>query len=147
VRSRYLAAGGVVLHKGKVLVLLRPSRSEVRLPKGHVRRHEDALAAAVREVREESGYADLRPMADLGELTVAFEFEGRHLVRRARYFLMALDGPASAERPPKDKEQFQVSWLEPDGAARLLTFEAEREWLRRALAAAGDAERQDAAVS
>ena len=55
---RYQAAGGVVVDDDQVLVLLRPSRDEIRLPKGHVERGESARQPAMREVREESGYAD-----------------------------------------------------------------------------------------
>ena len=41
-KKRYLAAGGVVIHDGRMLVLDRPSRGEVRLPKGHIEGGEDA---------------------------------------------------------------------------------------------------------
>ena len=58
--ERYLAAGGVVVHDNQVLVLRRPHRAEVRLPKGHVEPGEDAAEAAIRETQEESGYQDVR---------------------------------------------------------------------------------------
>ncbi len=51
----YTAAGGIVVHKGQVLVLLRPTAGEVRLPKGHVESGETLEAAALREVMEETG--------------------------------------------------------------------------------------------
>jgi len=62
----YVAAGGVVIHEGQVLLLDRPGRGEVRLPKGHVEPGEEPAEAALREVREEAGYADLAILADLG---------------------------------------------------------------------------------
>ena len=127
---RYTAAGGVVVHDGRVLVLRRPSRGEVRLPKGHVEPGEDVRAAALRETREESGYADLVLGADLGTQVVKFERRGRPVVRTERYFLMALsDDPDS---PSGGEEQFEPVWLAWDGALAVLTFEAEREWVRRA---------------
>jgi predicted NUDIX family NTP pyrophosphohydrolase len=46
---RYTAAGGVVVHDGHVLVLVRRGRGEVRLPKGHVEPGEEVQAAALRE--------------------------------------------------------------------------------------------------
>ena len=131
---RYTAAGGVVVHDGRVLVLRRPSRGEVRLPKGHVEPGEDVQAAALRETREESGYADLVVKADLGTQVVEFDHEGRHLVRAERYFLMTL---VRGVREPalRGEPQFEPAWLTWDEALAALTFEAEREWVRRARAA------------
>jgi len=49
---RYTAAGGVVVDAERVLVLRRPSRDEVRLPKGHIEKGESAQETALREVME-----------------------------------------------------------------------------------------------
>ena len=109
-----------------------PNEGEVRLPKGHVDPGETARETALREVREESGYADLTIEADLGTQLVEFEHKGRHVVRSERYFLMTLADDAS---PPGDgEEQFEPAWLNWDEALAALTFEAEREWVRRARA-------------
>jgi len=58
--------GGVVVHGDCVLVLRRPGRGEVRLPKGHVEPGESPQETALREVREESGCTGLEVRADLG---------------------------------------------------------------------------------
>lgn len=126
----YVAAGGVVVHDGRVLVLQRPSRDEVRLPKGHVEPGEDVETTAWREVCEESGYDDLLVQADLGEQVVEFDYKGKHVVRTERYFLMALADPESPFS--SGEKQFEPEWLTWDGALQALTFEAEREWVRRA---------------
>ena len=127
---RYFAAGGVVVHDGRVLVLRRPGQGEVRLPKGHVEPGEGVQAAALRETREESGYAGLMLKADLGTQVVEFDHKGRHVVRTERYFLMVLaDNPDS---PSGGEEQFDPAWLPWDEALAALTFEAEQEWVRRA---------------
>jgi 8-oxo-dGTP pyrophosphatase MutT (NUDIX family) len=126
----YTAAGGVVVCGGRVLVLRRPSRDEVRLPKGHVEPGEDARETALREVREESGYDGLIVQAALGEQIVEFDHAGKHIVRTERYFLMALVNPeAGASR---GEAQFEPEWLAWEEASAELTFEAEREWVRRA---------------
>jgi ADP-ribose pyrophosphatase YjhB (NUDIX family) len=121
---RYTAAGGIVVHDGRMLVLRRPSRGEVWLPKGHVEPGESVQAAAVRETCEESGYADL------GTQVVEFNCAGRHVVRHERYFLMALAG--YSDSPTHGEEQFEPLWLTWDEALAALTFEEEREWVRRA---------------
>jgi len=83
---RYIAAGGVVVHDGRVLVLRRlsppsvpPTGGEVRLPKGHVEPGESVQAAALRETREESGYVNLVLQADLGTRGAARNPRGERL--------------------------------------------------------------------
>ena len=99
-RAHYRAAGGVVVHDGQVLLLDRPSRGEVRLPKGHIDPGETAAQAALREVREESGYADLSILAELGTQTVRFvdPHKKRHVTREETYFMMGLNSQAQIER-------------------------------------------------
>jgi 8-oxo-dGTP pyrophosphatase MutT (NUDIX family) len=127
---RYTAAGGVVVHDGRVLVLRRPERGEVRLPKGHVEPGESAQEAALRETREESGYGDLTVQADLGMQLVRFNRDGQRVVRIERYFLMEPVGQAF--QPVGGEPQFEPAWLSWDEALAALTFEPEREWVRRA---------------
>lgn len=132
-RRRYEAAGGVVFDGDFVLVLHRPGRGEVRLPKGHIEPGEAASDTALRETCEETGYAAIEIVAPLGEMTVRFEWEGARIERRETYFLMRLVGGATRPRPAKDASQFRVRWRPPAQALAELTFEAEREWVERAV--------------
>ena len=137
---KYQAAGGVVVNaKGdRVLLLLRPHRPgpdgqpEVRLPKGHIEPGESRRETALREVREEAGLGELEIVADLGHQTIEFDWQGRHYVRDEFYFLMRLPAGATVA-PPED--QFERLWLPWDEALARLTFQAEKEWLRRAITA------------
>ena len=131
----YQAAGGVVVDGDRVLVLHRPGRGEIRLPKGHIDPGEAPRATALREVSEESGYADLEIVADLGAQTVEFDWNGRHYVREEHYFLMRLSSEQKLARNHHDEHQFIPAWVAWAEAIALLTFEAEREWVRRGLAA------------
>ena len=106
---RYEAAGGVVVEGERVLVLRRPSRDEVRLPKGHVEKGESAQETALREVTEESGYDDLEIAADLGRQTVEFDYEGAHVVRDERYFLIR---PQGLHRAKRKKKEFRWEYLQ-----------------------------------
>ena len=128
---RYQAAGGVVVDSGRVLVLRRPSRDEVRLPKGHIKKREAPQQAALREVTEESGYADLELLADLGHQVVEFDYQGAHIVRDEYYFLVRIHSMRQVER--KEQElQFIPDWVGWDEALSELSYEPEREWVRRA---------------
>lgn len=134
---RYTAAGGVVADASgrHVLLLLRPQRPgpdgnpEVRLPKGHVEPGESTEQAALREVREEAGLPDLEIVANLGRQTVEFDWDGQYIIREESYFLMTIPPDAAQQRP---EDQFERLWLPWEHAARELSFEAEREWVRRA---------------
>ncbi len=130
----YRAAGGVVIRAGEMLLLDRPSRGEVRLPKGHIEAGEDPQTAALREVTEESGYADLVATAPLGCRTVEFDYAGNHVVREEHYFLMALRSDAQVRRSKKDAAQFFPIWKPITEAAALLTYAAEREVAQEAAA-------------
>jgi bis(5'-nucleosidyl)-tetraphosphatase len=134
---QYASAGGVVVDASgeEVLVLLRPKRlgpegrPEVRLPKGHIESGESRRETARREVCEEAGLLDLEILADLGHRTVEFDWQEQHTVRDESYFLMAC--PSHARSVPGE-QQFERVWLTWDEALSRLTFEAEREWVRRA---------------
>lgn len=132
----YTSAGGVVIDRtgDQILLLVRPERDEVRLPKGHLEHSESVAAAALREVQEEAGYGDLEIVADLGEQLVTFLLEGRTVRRTEHYFLMRVRSLSQIERPPADEAQFFAVWVSWDQAHAHLTFEAEREWIRRAQA-------------
>lgn len=130
----YRSAGGVVYRDGQILLLDRPSRGEIRLPKGHIERGESDADAALREVTEETGYAFLEIVADLGALRVEFHdaYKDRDVQRDERFFLMHLqaDGHVNAN---ESEAQFVPRWVRSDKATGYLTFESEREFVRRAL--------------
>lgn len=130
----YTAAGGVVIHDGRMLLLNRPGRHEIRLPKGHVDPGERHEQAARRETVEETGYADLAIVADLGEQVVEYDYAGRHYRRTEHYFLMRKTGDGQQPRPPGDNAQFRPFWADLAEAADLLTYPSEQAVARRAVA-------------
>jgi 8-oxo-dGTP pyrophosphatase MutT (NUDIX family) len=130
-QQHYRAAGGVVVDAGRVLLLHRPSRGEVRLPKGHIDPGESPQETALREVTEESGYADLEVTADLGHQLVEFDYKGAHVSRDEYYFVMRLRSPRQIVRDAHEL-QFTPVWTSWEEALDTISFEAEHEWLRRA---------------
>lgn len=130
----YTAAGGVLVDQtgGQVLLLIRPSRDEVRLPKGHVDKGETLELAALREVNEETGYSDVVILDGLGEQLVAFQYKGMQVQRTEYYFLMRALSKQQQPRSEIDALQFFTIWVDWDEADEYLTYESEREWLKRA---------------
>lgn len=135
---RYASSGGIVWHDGRVLLVRKKCPPEVRLPKGHIEPGETRVAAAVREVGEETGYVDLRVVRDLGSLEVEFDLGHERVQRHESFFLMDLASLQVRPRPEKEREKFEVIWVSPAEALAELTFESEREFLRRAWAGRQD---------
>ncbi len=108
----------------------------MRLPKGHVDAGETTAQTAVREVQEETGYAEVEIAADLGSITHSFYNAARdtEVTRTESYYLMRLTGESHYDRPQFAHENFQRRWIDRDEAERLLTYEVEREFARRAKA-------------
>ena len=60
------SAGGVVLNQKGLVLVVSQHRSSWSLPKGHIDPGESALAAAKREIYEESGVQQLQFIKELG---------------------------------------------------------------------------------
>lgn len=133
--ERDFAAGGVVVRKGGEVAVIVPRKRGpagqrvLGLPKGHPERGESVEQAATREVREETGL-EVELVEPLGEIAYSYERDGRVIAKRVRFFLFRCLG-GSLER--HDHEIEQASWVPLAEAARALTFEGEREMVRRAL--------------
>jgi 8-oxo-dGTP pyrophosphatase MutT (NUDIX family) len=141
----YRAAGGVVLDAtDRVLllerVLTRGDRRvhEVRLPKGHIEPGESDVEAALREVREESGYQALAVLLDLGVAENRFlARSGEQVTRDEHYYLMRLLSAERGEPTALGEEAlFQPLWVaDLEAAEATLTFASERAFIARARAA------------
>lgn len=128
------AAGGVVWREQadgvRIAVVHRPKHGDWSLPKGKLDRGESHEDAALREVAEETG-ATCRLGPGLG--TVRYP-DPRGRPKEVRYWLME---PLAGAFDPSD-EVDQMRWLPPQEALDALTYELDREVVRRAMAASRD---------
>lgn len=125
------AAGGVVLRgEGgglEVLMVHRVRHQDWSLPKGKLDPGEDAQAAAVREVEEETGVRCTLG-AELPDITYPIPGDLKHV----RWFLMTAESGEPAYREP-DREIDDARWIPVYEAPDLLTYDRDVSLLRRVL--------------
>jgi 8-oxo-dGTP pyrophosphatase MutT (NUDIX family) len=121
---RYSAGGLVVDARGRILLIrardLR-ERPVWTLPKGTIAAGESSEEAALREVREETGW-QCEVVRALDEVTYWFQRDGQRVRKSVRWFLM---------RPLEkvgehDHEVDEVAWVERAEALRRLRYESDR---------------------
>jgi 8-oxo-dGTP pyrophosphatase MutT (NUDIX family) len=121
---QYSAGGLVVDERGEILLIrardLR-ERPVWTLPKGALAPGESTEAAALREVREETGWR-CEVVRDLDEITYWFQHDGRRVRKTVRWFLM---------RPLEkvgehDHEVDEVAWVSRAEALDRLRYDSDR---------------------
>jgi 8-oxo-dGTP pyrophosphatase MutT (NUDIX family) len=122
------SAGGVVVDDSRRVLLIRArdlrNRSVWTLPKGALVPGESSGDAAVREVREETGYR-CEIVHELEPVTYWFQRNGRRVKKTVRWYLM---------RPLEkvgehDHEVDEVVWVAREEALGRLRYESDRRLL------------------
>jgi 8-oxo-dGTP pyrophosphatase MutT (NUDIX family) len=131
---REFSAGGVVVRDGEVVVIVPVKRDisgnrVLGLPKGHPDGPETAEAAALREVREETG-VEGELVGKLGDVQYWYQRRGRRVFKLVTFFLMEY---RSGDLADHDDEVEKACWMPLTEAARSLTYAGEREMVVRAL--------------
>lgn len=122
------SAGGVVVRRidGVVHVLLiRDPYKNWGLPKGHVEAGETAIAAAAREVREETGLTALQLGPEIGVIDWFFRAEGRVVHKFCTFHLIACD--VGTPVPERAEGITECVWLPARDAIARVTYENARE--------------------
>ncbi len=131
-----VSSGGVAFRRedGRVDIALISVGNEPRwqLPKGMIDPGETHEATAVREVREEAGIdTDLLEQLE----SIEYWFYAGHYPDRVRvhktvhFFLLRYCAGSPSDH---DHEVNEARWVEVDEATRMLTYETERQVVRRA---------------
>ena len=130
-----LSAGGVVVRPGAPLelCLIRPAGRNVwALPKGWVEPGETHEAAALREIREETGIEGVID-GDLDSIEYwFFSREGQVRIHKVVHFFLVryLEGDTSQH----DHEVAEAAWFVLERALDRMTYPNERQIVRKAVA-------------
>jgi 8-oxo-dGTP pyrophosphatase MutT (NUDIX family) len=126
------SAGGVVYRlteRGiEVVVCGRDSEEIWGLPKGTPEPGEDLLAAATREVREETGL-EVRPEEKIGSITYWFVRDDVRYHKTVHHYLFV---PIGGSVGAHDAEYDRVEWSTVDEACNRLSYPNEVEIVRKA---------------
>lgn len=134
------SAGGVVVRPADgsfdvVLASRRTRRGGIAwgLPKGLIEPGEEPVAAAIREVREETGL-DAGVLEPLGDISYWFVWDRERVKKEVSFFLMEATGGDASRR---DDEMEEVRWFPLDEAVAAASYPSERDVLRRAARSLG----------
>jgi 8-oxo-dGTP pyrophosphatase MutT (NUDIX family) len=121
-----LAAGGIIKGQGKndgkiAVVRRRRYQGEVSLPKGKLKDKEDAFAAALREVKEETGY-----QVEIVEYAGRTHYQVKGRPKLVFYFIMRVAD--NSDIGPVDAEEIEaLDWVTPTKAKTILTHPEDRD--------------------
>ena len=126
------SCGGVVIYKGKVLLLYKNMHERNNgwvLPKGTVEKGESFEETAVREVKEESG-SSAKIVKPLGETHYEFKTKDDNVVKCVHWFLMSTE--AFFSKPQREEHFNDSGFYKYHEAIFLLKYDNEREILEKA---------------
>ncbi len=127
------SAGGVVyrVRDGEpVFLLIRDSYHNWGFPKGHLETDEPPDAAALREVREETGLDDVALDGAIDTIDWFFRFRGQLVHKVCHFYLMRSD--TSDTTPQRAEGITACRWASFPDATQLVSYANARDVLRRA---------------
>ena len=127
-----------------LFLLIRDPYGNWGLPKGRLEGGETPIEAAVREVAEETGLAELEVVDQLPTIDWYFK-DGQVIVHKFCHFFL-IESPAGDPAPQIDEGITECIWLPLDGALGTLSYANAREVLRAAGRRLRPDEQQDAAL-
>ena len=129
-----VSAGGVVINQESQVLLVNQRGSSWSLPKGHVDPGEEPLAAAKREILEETGISELKLIETLGAY-------GRYKIGQNvaedktewKVLLFFLFKTTQKTLKPQDPHNPEARWVQPDRVESLLTHSKDKTFFRSIL--------------
>ena len=120
--KRTQSAGGVVLNKKGLVLVVNQHGNSWSLPKGHIDPGEKALAAAQREIYEESGIQQLKFIQTLGSYErhrIGLNSkEDTSELKTIEMFLFRTD---EEKLKPLDPDNPEARWVRAEEVSKLLT--------------------------
>jgi 8-oxo-dGTP pyrophosphatase MutT (NUDIX family) len=130
--ERAVSCGGVVIFRGKILLLYKNYRNRYEgwvLPKGTIEKGENHKDTALREVREETG-VNARIIDYIGKSEYSFNTPNDIVEKEVHWYLMTSDSYYS--KPQREEYFLYSGYYKYIEAYHLLKFPNERKILEQA---------------
>ncbi len=122
------SAGGIILKENTVLVVSQHGTSW-SLPKGHLEKGENKIQAAKREIYEETGIKDLKPIKELGSYQRhKIDKQGKEDKNEFKTIYFFLFKTTQEIVKPIDPENPEARWVAKEKVADLLTHPKDKEF-------------------
>lgn len=132
--TRETSAGGVVFRvpqgEEPLFLLIRDSYRNWGFPKGHLESAERPDAAALREVREETGLAGLELCSEIETIDWYFRFRGKLIHKVCHFYLMRTDHESTS--PQRAEGITACRWMPISLAMETISYANARSVLQRA---------------
>lgn len=125
-------AGGVVYNKNRHILVVNQRGNSWSLPKGHIEHGEEKLAAAIREIEEESGIIRLTYIRELGQYTrYKIGIDGmKEDISELKVIHMFLFSTDEMKLKPIDPNHPEAKWVYQDDVEGLLTHPKDKLFFR-----------------
>ena len=128
--KREFSAGGIVFNsQGQVLLTKHSQNKHWSFPKGLIDPGQTSEEAALREVREEGG-VEAEILGRVGYSKYVYTLGGEKIFKVVTYFLMKY---VSGDIKDHDWEVSDIGWYEQEEAMKKLTFNQDKELLKKAV--------------
>jgi len=123
------SAGGIVLNKNGMVLVVNQDHRSWSLPKGHVEKNETELRAAKREICEESGVKKLKLVKKLPPyLRYRIDRTGSDDFSELKSIQMFLFTTTEMDLCPTDPANPEARWVKKDEVISLLTHPKDKEF-------------------